>query len=264
MSYTERTGWLQKYMAATSPQERNAIFQQMDEAAIGSLLNGLSKDDIASVQAASRIGKSRAMYAVTNRERNYDGSGRDLISFVDDNGVVNEIHMPLLASQTADWMVLSDLDEVKRLVKLYDAPIKQAIARGTSVGDYYLRRFYDLWKPAALLRFGFPQRVVGDEQLRIMAKIGIAAQGNWLNSYVDSKMVNSTVRGVPSATSDPVEGWMGEELRNQAISKLEAQQAKLQARLAAKGDSMTVDGRFRLQNKIQHRTRAIDFLKSPL
>src|SRR5690348_17037866 len=103
------------------------------------------------------------------------------------------------------------------MVKLYGSPLKQGLSRGASVGDYYLRRFYDIWKPAALLRFGYPQRVVGDEQLRIMAKIGIAAQGNWLNSYTDSKIVNNTVRGVPSATSDGVESWMGQGLRDEAI-----------------------------------------------
>ena len=266
MNYDERMSWLTKYMAASSPEERSAIFQQMDDAAIHSLLrDNMTTDDIASVQAAARIGKSKAQYAVTNRERNYDGSGRDIIRFVnDDNNTVNEIHMPLYASQTADWTVLSDLDEVKRMVKLYGSPLKQAMSRGVSAGDFYLSRFYGLWKPAALLRFGYPQRVVGDEQLRIMAKIGVAAQGNWLNSFADSKAVNLTVRGVPSATSDGAESWMGQQLRDEAIKKLTDKQAALQAQLDAKGAGMTVDARFRLQNKISHRARAIDYLKSPM
>ena len=266
MTYEERTGWLQKYMAATDPAARYAIQQQIDDAAVQSLLrDNMTKEDLASVQAAANIGKQKARMALVGRERNYDGSGRDIIRFVDDEtGAVNEIHMPLLASQNADWTVLTDLDEVKRLVRKYNSPLKQAMGRGVSAGDYYLSRFYGVWKPTALLRLGYPVRVVGDEQLRIAAKIGVSAQGNWLNSYLDSKGVNLTVRGVPSATSDGVESWMGQELRDRAIKKLTDKQAVLQAKLDANGAGMSVDARARIQNKISHRARAIDYLKSPM
>lgn len=171
----ERDRLRSAYMAALDPGQRQAVMSEAETVAIRTVAAkaGMTEDEIGTVVREARRRRGEAEKAL--RGRTFDGRGRSLVRFTDDDGTHHELHLPIWATQEVNVGVLPDIDELKRAA----SPIGRFRMRhpATDVPEELLDRFYRVWKPSVLLRVGWPVRVVGDEQLRIIAKIGVLAQG---------------------------------------------------------------------------------------
>lgn len=99
-------------------------------------------------------------------------SGNTIVKWTDEEGNLVERHLPLSPEQLRNYVFLPDLSNVEREAKLLSGVLK---ANGTTVGevaDWALARFNRIWKPAVLLSVRWPMRVVGEEQVRALSKIG--------------------------------------------------------------------------------------------
>lgn len=95
-----------------------------------------------------------------------------------------EIHYPLLVSQTQDIVPMVDIGQLNRTVDRYGSTIKLLLetnpaASVIKLAPWIADRFYRLWKPAVLLRPAWPIRVIGDENLRIIGKLNGMAHADW-------------------------------------------------------------------------------------
>lgn len=185
-------GFRSRYMAALDPGERQVVLVQAEEAAVRSLAEkaGMTVDEVAEVMAGAR--KGRASAAEVLKGRVYDGQGRSKVYLPDDNGAVVEMHLPLWATQEANVLPLADLDAVRKAT--------------TRIGQWKLRHprsavpteimdgFMKVWRPAVLLRPAWPVRIVMDEQLRIMAKIGALSQARSLGSAAGREVADRLAR----------------------------------------------------------------------
>lgn len=121
-------------------------------------------------------------YEILNT-RKYDGEGRSVLQFEDENGVANHLvtmEKPLLETQLADLDALPDL----RLYRQASSKVGQfrMLHPTTDLPALLARNYYDIWKPLTLWRVGFPVRVVTDEGLRVAAKVGALNAAKMLGS----------------------------------------------------------------------------------
>lgn len=166
---TEQDVWRSRYMAVSSPEGRGQIVTQMEDDAIRRLADekGLSPDDLGKVM--SKINQNRATAQQVMKGRVYDGEGRSRLQFKDD--ATGELHdYPLLASQTANVLPLADIGAARKAITEI-GEIKKRFP-GADLTEDALEKFTRYWKPSVLLRVGWPIRVVTDEQMRIIGKIG--------------------------------------------------------------------------------------------
>lgn len=194
-----------RYMAAVNPGERQTALIAAETAAVRHIAEqaGMTTGDIEKVLA--QAGKDRNTAASMLRSRVYDGEGRSRLTFVEDGTSVTH-ELPLTVTQEANVLPVVDIDEVKRAA----TPIGQFRLRhpGTDVPSELLNSFYRLWKPSVLLRVGWPMRVIGDEQLRIVAKVGALSQLKALRTGVGN-LIEDVRAGVPRAERVPgVRGWI--------------------------------------------------------
>jgi len=173
---------LEQYARALTPAERAATLVRIEEKAINFALRDLDDETRAAVLQAASQGRASSVQALATAERRYEG--RLSYSMVKVQNGTEEIHYPLLASQTQDVVPMVDIGQLNRLVDRYSSTIK--LLRETNPGVSVLKlapwiadRFYRLWKPAVLLRPAWPLRVVGDEQLRIIGKLQGMAHADW-------------------------------------------------------------------------------------
>ena len=79
--------------------------------------------------------------------------------------------MPLMGTQLANWVPLTDLrllqQEVRKRSQIYSLV---GYTKGKEILEASGDSFYSVWKPTVLLRGGWPIRFVADEQMRILAK----------------------------------------------------------------------------------------------
>ncbi len=164
------------YINAASSFERNRVLESAESASIQSILSkhGISKDDQVRILDMATKGKASTNAAI--RQRAYDGENRSKVKLAGDG---HYTHIPLLTSQNANLVTITDLQKLDRIAKRY-SPLRSdtrraaAISKGKAgdLGDDTLRLFYRAWKPASLLRVAYPIRVVGEEQLRLMSMFG--------------------------------------------------------------------------------------------
>lgn len=194
-----------EYMRAGDELTKSQIWSRAEADAVRSLVpTGMSIDDVEQLVQTARSGKDRAHALVNNvKGRVYDGEGRSRINFKDpESGEMVDI--PLLVSQNENVHIIRDLDEVKKSVNgmgQYMARhphIKSISELPTEMMEGYQR----LWKPATLLRLGWPVRVIADEQLRVIAKIGVLAQADNIATAVGNK-IHDTLRNVDKEMQIP-------------------------------------------------------------
>lgn len=209
----------QRYMAASrsgtdAVAARRRVLEEMEEKAFRTFAEdaGLAEDEIRMV--LGRIGSYRQQAIQKLEQRVYGvvGEGNELI------------RSPMLSTQLQDVFPLVDLREVAKVTKLVKRqrsgarvigrmknkglPVKDIdvdrinnMANIRSFGPSAVEAYYKVWKPLTLLRVGWPIRVVGDEQLRLMAKLGALAPLKHLGRRVTS-----------SARRDPLL-WRGAKTR---------------------------------------------------
>lgn len=96
----------------------------------------------------------------------------DTIKYYDSTtGTYVEQVMPMMGTQLANWVPLTDLkllkQEINKRSGLYR---KLGTTRATQVLEGLGDSFYSVWKPSVLLRGGWPVRFVADEQLRLLSR----------------------------------------------------------------------------------------------
>ena len=96
----------------------------------------------------------------------------DTIKYYDSTtGTYVEQVMPMMGTQLANWVPLTDLkllkQEINKRSGLYR---KLGTTRATQVLEGLGDSFYSVWKPSVLLRGGWPVRFVSDEQLRLLSR----------------------------------------------------------------------------------------------
>lgn len=195
----QRNTLVGQYMGATSEGAKLQIANQAEKRAIQHIAerNGLSPEDIEPIinqfmsqrQAAKAVLKDRA-YSGT-----LDDAGRR-IDFVDEENVPTSI-LPLLKTQLADKLPLANIDTIEQAVARHKWSIR-AMNRFTSprtfnsadvnpglVGKAFKAKdiatdasdvLSAWWKTGALLRLGYTVKMLSDDELAYMAKLGAMAQ----------------------------------------------------------------------------------------
>jgi hypothetical protein len=190
------------YMAAQTPGQRQAALIKAEDAAVASLATdaGMTADELAALLQQANKGRQTAAEMV--RSRVYDGQGRSMYRYTDDvDGVTHEVHLPLLVSQEANILPLVNMDELRQAITRVGTWRKR-FPSGAIPKDM-LDGVYKVWKPSVLLRVGWPIRVVGDEQLRIMGKIGALASLTHLHAGISNSMANELDRALAVTTRAP-------------------------------------------------------------
>lgn len=163
------THYTERYMAAENEIQRALIAMEaegfiMEKARLASGLSQSQWDKVLSAQAQGRRGVSDFL-----KSARYDGKGRDILTWLDpETGHVIEWSAPMIASQNRPYIPLTDVRALMRAAKRTN----ELISVGRTVGTEVMDSFYHIWKPSVLLRGGWPVRVVGDEQLRLLARTG--------------------------------------------------------------------------------------------
>lgn len=184
----------ERYMRAVSETDRSTLWGSAETLAIKSIAEkeGLSVDEVEDLVAEARKGRDGINKLVNGKGRVYDGEGRSRIQFRDpDSGHVVDI--PLLNSQNENVHFVRDLDEIRGALSKMgkfksDHPNIEKI---TGAGNAFFEGYQRYWKAGTLLRLGWPQRVIADEQMRIMAKIGVLANAKNLGHAVGQGIVRS-------------------------------------------------------------------------
>lgn len=183
----EQLAWRGRYMAELTPQGRQRVAVEAEEAAVRDMLakRGIAGIDVETIIAKSRSYRTSAMGAL--KKRRYDGAGRGSVLTEDGDGGWTRVHLPLLATQTGDLLPMVDMNQVRHAADQIQGSGLNGHWRAfreahtsTDLPVDLMEGFYKLWRPATLLRVGWPARVLLDEQLRIVATIGLLTQGRTL------------------------------------------------------------------------------------
>ncbi len=182
------------YINARTSQERQSLLEAAEQEAVRSVLSkhGITEADQARILTMASKGKAEANTALKSRA--FDGDGRSRVELHGD-GVPT--HIPLMVSQNANIVTLTDVAAVERVARRYspdrlrnkasDGRAGRAQQRTAELSDSGLEMFYRAWKPATLLRVAYPLRVVGEEQLRLMAMFGVMSTMRYARNGVVNK-----------------------------------------------------------------------------
>ncbi len=180
-----------RYMAANGPTDRLKVMVEAEDAAVRKIAAdaGMTVDEIEGLVAQAATGRKNAGMVV--KSRSYDGKGRSKVKFVDDDGVTHEINLPAFITQEVNVHTLVDINKVRKVA----TRVGRFRARhpGADIPKELMGDFYRIWKPSVLLRAGWPLRIAADEQLRIMAKIGAAAQMKYLRYAPGVKQAGNAI-----------------------------------------------------------------------
>ena len=157
-----------RYLAAVSTGERNAIIQQAEKSAMATLFPNYDQQTmdklymVFDTRRASRI----------NQHRN-----QGFVSYLENNQVVNAIS-PILQRESANTVIIADLRKLKRAIDTHES-ILPGLLDGLNIEDLTLRTkkglstlatFNDIFKTSVLMRLGYTVRNLTEAQLSMMAK----------------------------------------------------------------------------------------------
>lgn len=158
------------YMAAADDQTRMKVALAAETDAITAIAtrNGLSTDELSGIMNEISSARGEAVDALRNRVFNEDGSS--VLTHQDEFGEWVETNFP--PAVTTDSTLLPLINMRGLASAATDIGRFRANHPSVTIPPYLVNKFTRLWKPAVLLRPAWPIRVVGDEQFRIIAKIG--------------------------------------------------------------------------------------------
>lgn len=194
-------GHLSSWAAATTEEAQNAVILAAERDVVMHYAKRLGIADtdqgFRAAEAIIREAQIRRMEASrmpAQIERAYSGApktaggapGGPYLDHLDDGGV--GYNTAILETQLANHFPLIDVDQLGKIMADHQATLlaegdkvvdrlrgirgTQAVEFGYAASDEILTKLNRVWKPAQLMRLGWPMRVVTDEQLRIMATIG--------------------------------------------------------------------------------------------
>ena len=161
MSDNEAAQFITRYAAAVSPEARGLVVNELERTGYRRVAakNGVdlnTAEELFNFHISARSGKMREI-----REE----------GFLWDAIENRMIRVPLLESQTANFLPIANFDEIDRVLGANSSVIKALAGRTIDIQE----SVSDLWKASVLLRLGYPIRNAVDSQLRIWATVGAMA-----------------------------------------------------------------------------------------
>jgi len=161
MTGDEGAQYITRYAAAASPEARGVVVNQLENTGYRRIANkhGIdvgTAEELFNFHVAARSGKMR--------EIKEEGFLWDAI----ENRM---IRVPLLESQTANFLPIANFDEIDRVLGANSNLLRALAGRAIDIQE----TVSDLWKASVLLRLGYPVRNAIDSQLRIWATVGAMA-----------------------------------------------------------------------------------------
>lgn len=164
-----------QFMAARSPGQRQSVMEAAEDYAVTLVADkhNISREALALTLANAKKSRAEAMDILRNKK--YDAkTKRSVIQITDDAGVTHRVHLPIWITQEVNVMPIVDIGMVKKVASRHGRVLAGSKTYGVAADA--LHQFNRAWKIQQLLRVGWPLRVLTDEQLRLMAKIGTMVQ----------------------------------------------------------------------------------------
>lgn len=161
-------GFADRYLAAASTGERNAIIQQAEKAAMGALFPNYDQQTIEKLYAI--FDYRRASRIKQHRDQGF-------VSYLENGQVVNAI-APVLQRESANTVIIADLRKLKYAIDSHER-ILPGILDGINVEDIAFRTqkglsalatVNDIFKTSVLMRLGYTVRNITEAQLSMLAK----------------------------------------------------------------------------------------------
>lgn len=157
----EAAQFITRYAAAASPEARGLVVNELENIGYRRVAakHGVdveTAENLFNFHVATRSGKMREV-----REE----------GFLWDAIENRMIRVPLLESQTANFLPIADFDAIDRVIGANRSTLLLLKGRAIDIQE----STSDLWKASVLLRLGYPIRNAVDSQLRIWATVGAMA-----------------------------------------------------------------------------------------
>lgn len=165
---TEAAGFADRYLAAVSTGERNAVIQQAEKRAFAVLFPGYTQ---------SEIDKLYAIFDYRRASRIKQHRDQGFVSYLENGQVVNAIS-PVLQRESANTVIIADMRKLYRAIKnhervlpgLLDGFDVQDLSLRTEKGLQALGTINDIFKTSVLMRLGYTVRNITEAQLSMLAK----------------------------------------------------------------------------------------------
>ncbi len=157
-----------RYLAAASTGERNAIIQQAEKSAMAALFPNYD---------APTIDKLYAIFDYRRASRIKQHRDQGFVSYLENGQVVNAI-APVLQRESANTVIIADLRKLKYAIDshekvlpgLLDGIQAEDIVLRTQKGLSALATVNDIFKTSVLMRLGYTVRNITEAQLSMLAK----------------------------------------------------------------------------------------------
>lgn len=157
-----------RYLAAVSTGERNAIIQQAEKAAMAALFPNYQPET---------IDKLYAIFDYRRASRIKQHRDQGFVSYLENGQVVHAI-APILQRESANTVIIADLRKLKYAIDSHER-ILPGLLDGLNVEDLTLRTqkglsalgtINDIFKTSVLMRLGYTVRNITEAQLSMLAK----------------------------------------------------------------------------------------------
>lgn len=159
-----------EYMAAPDDATRLKVALSAEKTTIAHLAAQakMTPEELTGILSDMYAARGQAQEMLKSRIFNDDGSS--VLTHQDVNGHWVETFFPASVTQEATLLPLVNMRELRSATEWFGG--LRAHNPAMAVPGELAQKFNRIWKPAVLLRPAWPIRVVGDEQFRIIAKIG--------------------------------------------------------------------------------------------
>ena len=157
-----------RYLAAASTGERNAIIQQAEKVALATLFPNYDQQT---------IDKLYAIFDYRRASRIKQHRDQGFVSYLENGQVVHAI-APVLQRESANTVIIADLRKLKHAIDSHER-ILPGILDGLNVEDLTFRTqkglsalatINDIFKTSVLMRLGYTVRNITEAQLSMLAK----------------------------------------------------------------------------------------------
>lgn len=164
----EAAGFADRYLAAVSTGERNAVIQQAEKRAFAVLFPGYTQ---------SEIDKLYAIFDYRRASRIKQHRDQGFVSYLENGQVVNAVS-PVLQRESANTVIIADMRKLYRAIKNHER-VLPGLLDGFDVQDLNLRTekglqalgtINDIFKTSVLMRLGYTVRNITEAQLSMLAK----------------------------------------------------------------------------------------------
>jgi hypothetical protein len=160
-SYASAMRYIDEYAAAVTPEARALVVNKLEAKGyqIIAAKHGVNPDVAAKLYNHHLQTRSGKLGEIRKE------------GFLYDNETQTMLNVPLLESQTANFLPVADFDTIEKVIKSEKRILNTIGFKAERAAEVTS----DLWKASVLLRLGYPIRNAVDSQLRIWATVGAMA-----------------------------------------------------------------------------------------